>query len=131
MFKQFPLSFPQHKSLIIGENVQSKSKQKENRLCFYKVGFLFNSYRSVSKKELKSLEHSFSRIPERMTGKWLKGIANKSATEPAHPAFSSFAPYTTRPKRELMMAPLHIGQGYKVTYSSQPLRRQLFSVWQA
>ncbi len=29
MFKQFPLSFPQYKSLILGENVQSKSKQKE------------------------------------------------------------------------------------------------------
>ncbi len=71
--------------------------------------------------------HSSSSIPNSTIGLWLKlGLSNRFITEPQQPIFKSFAPITTLSILELIMAPAHMGQGSKVTYKVQSMRRQFF-----
>ncbi len=81
--------------------------------------------RSCRKKSRSISLHSSPRTPDTTGKRWFKRAScERFSRLPMNPALGSKQPKTQRATRACTMAPAHIGQGSKVTYTSHSSRRQ-------
>src|SRR4030043_2140630 len=75
----------------------------------------FRFFRFPAKNSLRMSPHSSARRPPLNSGRWLSFSKGNLITDRTAPAFGSGAPKTTFLIRACTTAPMHMGQGSRVT----------------